>query len=65
MFQRLPGRTPTGGNGIGLAGCHRIVERHGRRIWTEANAGAEGEGGGELPFTPRCPPMARMTAGGR
>lgn len=47
MFQRLHGRTPTGGNGIGLAVCRRIVERHGGRIWIEAAP----EGGTELHFT--------------
>ena len=47
MFQRLHGRTATGGNGIGLAVCRRIVERHGGRIWIEANA----QGGTNLRFT--------------
>ncbi|GGL66823.1 hypothetical protein GCM10010840_00930 [Deinococcus aerolatus] len=47
MFQRLHGRTATGGNGIGLAVCRRIVERHGGRIWIEANA----QGGTDLRFT--------------
>lgn len=47
MFQRLHGRTATGGNGIGLAVCRRIVERHGGRIWIEAAPG----GGSALHFT--------------
>ncbi len=47
MFQRLHGRTPTGGNGIGLAVCRRIVERHGGTIWIEAVPG----GGTAIHFT--------------
>ncbi|QFP76232.1 ATP-binding protein [Deinococcus sp. AJ005] len=47
MFQRLHGRTPTGGNGIGLAVCRRIVEKHGGRIWIEAAPG----GGTAVHFT--------------
>ncbi|CAM3240042.1 histidine kinase [Deinococcus saxicola] len=47
MFQRLHGRTPTGGNGIGLAVCRRIVERHGGRIWLGAAPG----GGTAVHFT--------------
>ncbi len=54
MFERFHGQDRHDGTGMGLAICHRIVERHGGRIWVEPRRG----GGSVFSFTLPIPAAA-------
>lgn len=39
IFQRLAPRSDTSGTGIGLSIVHRVVERHGGKVWLDSKVG--------------------------
>lgn len=53
-FQRLHRADDFAGSGVGLASAHRIVERHGGRIWAQSTPGA----GATFAFTLAARPAA-------
>jgi signal transduction histidine kinase len=57
IFRRLHTRTEYAGNGIGLSICKKIIERHGGKIWIEAQAAP----GCRFKFTLPCEPSPRTT----
>jgi signal transduction histidine kinase len=59
IFRRLHTRTEYAGNGIGLSICKKIIERHGGKIWIEAQV----KPGSHFKFTLPSEPSSRTTQG--
>jgi light-regulated signal transduction histidine kinase (bacteriophytochrome) len=59
IFRRLHTRTEYAGNGIGLSICKKIIERHGGKIWIEAQA----KPGCHFKFTLPSEPSSRTMQG--
>jgi len=57
IFRRLHTRTEYSGNGIGLSICKKIIERHGGKIWIEAQA----KPGCCFKFTLPTQPLSKLT----
>ena len=59
IFRRLHTRAQYAGNGIGLSICKKIIERHGGKIWIEAQA----KPGSCFKFTLPMEPLPKTTQG--
>jgi signal transduction histidine kinase len=62
IFRRLHTRTEYAGNGIGLSICKKIIERHGGKIWIEAQAKPGCRFKFTLPSEPSPPTTQRAQA---
>jgi len=59
IFRRLHTRAEYAGTGIGLAICKKIIERHGGKLWIEAQA----KPGSRFKFTLRAEPLSEAVRG--